>query len=192
MKDSKRKKRTRFHDDGPSVFESHLRPDADVDVTAPNAGATPDVGSGIVLAVPFRFAEVGCEPFAYVQLTQEFVDRLYRLARIAHDECVEHLEVEHRIEWNVEMYRRRPQHLRIARNYFYWTGSSPCSWVEANTAPILFSTLEEKLAEANATRNQVIFIDIADPEDRAEVLDAVVPPVQYKQSLPSLVPPTQP
>lgn len=173
MKNSNGKKRKRFHHDGPSVFESHLRPDADVDITGPNAGATPTVKGDVVLAVPFRFAEVGYELFACVQLTQEFLGRLYRLARIAHDECIEHLEVEHRIEWTVEMYKRRPQHLRIARNYFYWTGSSPCSSVEANTAPVLFSELEEKLAQANSTSAQVILIGIEDPDDRAEVLNTV-------------------
>jgi hypothetical protein len=179
MHRSKGKTKKRFYHNGPSAFESHLRPD-NVDVTAPNAGATPTIEGNIMLAVPFRFAEVGYEPFAYVQLTQEFVDRLYRLARIAHDEVVEHLEVEHSIEWNVEMYKRRPQQLRIARNHFYWTGSSPCSWVEANTAPVLFSELEEQLALANSTGAQTIFIGIEDPADRAEVLTVIATKIRSR------------
>lgn len=177
MKNSKGKKRRRFYDTGPSIIEPHEPPHVDV-ATAPDAGATPIIRNGVVLAVAHRFAEEDYEPFAYFTLTQEFVDKLYRLARFAQVEGVEYLELEHRIRWNVNLFRRQPQHLRITRNHFYWTGASPESWFEANTAPIRFSELEEKLALANSTGNTVVFIGIDDPDDQSDVLAEITPQVE--------------
>lgn len=174
MKHSKGKKRKRFYHDGPSVVESHQRPE--VDLFAADAGATPIVGDGVVLVVSARFADEDYEPFAHVRLTQELIDRLYRLARFIQQENLEYLELEHRIEWAFEMYRRRPQYLRVSRNHFYWHGQAHESWAEANTAPVLFSDLEEQLAvNDSAAADRIIFLGIEDPDDRADVLDALQP-----------------
>jgi hypothetical protein len=173
MKNIKRKNSKRFYARGPSVVESHQRPE--VDLLAADAGATPKIGDGVVLAVANRLADEGYEPFAYIRLTQEFVDRLYRLARFAQQENLEYLELEHRINWSFEMYRRRPQYLRIARNHFYWHGSPHHSWAEANTAPVLFGELEEQLALNDTTATRIIFVGIEDPDDRADALAALQP-----------------
>lgn len=174
MKHANGKKRKRFYDDGPSVVESHQRPE--VDLIAADAGATPIVGDGVVLAVAARFADDDYEPFAHVRLTQDLADRLYRLARFIQQENLEYLELEHRIEWTFEMYRRRPQYLRVTRTHFYWHGQAHESWAEVNTAPVLFRDLEEQLALNDSTAaTQIIFIGIEDPDDRAEVLDALQP-----------------
>ncbi|MFC5550341.1 hypothetical protein [Massilia aerilata] len=177
MKKSKGKKRRRFYDTGPSVIEEHEPPHVDVALAA-DAGATPIIGGRVVLAVAHRFADEDYEPFAYFTLTQDFVDKLYRLARFTQVEGVEHLEIQHHIKWNVDLFKRRPQHLRITRNHFYWTGQSPYNWCEANTAPVRFSELEEKLALANSSADAVVFIGIDDPEEQSDVLAEIMPQVE--------------
>jgi hypothetical protein len=107
-----------------------------VDVLAANAGDTPRIEGNFTLAIGYRFMEDHYEAFAHKRLTQQFLDRVYRLARLALAEGLEYLELDDRIEWKVSTGRRRPQRLRIASDHFYWTAMSYELGIELSTAPV--------------------------------------------------------
>jgi hypothetical protein len=181
MNKSNRKKRNRSRNRNPwnVVHEPALavaphEPVA-VDVFVPDAGATPRLGGEVTLAVGYRFMEDHYEPFAHVQLTQQFLDRVYQLARLVRDEGLEYVELDHRITWNCNVGRRRPQRLRIARNHFYWTACWHEALSELNTAPVLFKDLEERLPLAPTDGTGIVFMAIEDPDEQDEVLQELRP-----------------